>query len=69
MFRIFAEGVEVTVCRDAVTALTTAFLMFWIFDIKYPKTSASTLSFLDNFIFKKNSVPVKQKVANFINKF
>ena len=25
VFRISAEGVEVTICRDAVTALTTAF--------------------------------------------
>ncbi len=69
VFRVFAEGVEVTSCRDAVTALTTAFVMFWIFDIKYPKTSASTLAFLDNFVFRKNSVAVTQKVANFINKF
>jgi len=69
VFKIYAEGAEVTSCRDAVTALTTAFLMFWIFQIKYPKTSASTLSFLDNFIFRKKSIAITQKVANFINRF
>jgi hypothetical protein len=68
-FRVHAEGVEVTNCSDAATAMTICFLAYWIFDIKYAKLFSGTLSFLDNYIFKKNSVPISQKVLTLINKF
>ena len=67
-FKVYADATEVTSCRDVVTAVTCCFLMYWIFDIKYAKPYYRTLAFLDNYVFKKNSVSLPQKVISLINK-
>jgi hypothetical protein len=68
-FRVFADGTQVATCTDVSSCITTCFLMYWIFDIAYPKCFNGTLSFLDNIVFKKKSVPLRQKVLTFVNKF
>ena len=66
---VFAENVDITYCKNIVSALPTCFIVFWIFNISYPKLYNGVLIFLDNFIFHKNSVRISQKISNFINKF
>lgn len=67
-FTVTADGVDILSCSDVTSAVTACFAMYWIFDIKYPKMFYGFLSFLDNFVFKKNSVRASQKVSNFVNK-
>jgi hypothetical protein len=67
MFTVFVDGVEITSCQDIVTAITACFIMYWVFDIKYPKPFYGMLSMLDTFVFRKNSVKATQKVLNFVN--
>jgi hypothetical protein len=69
MFTVYADGAEVTTTGDIVNAITACFLMFWLFDIQYPKHFCGLLSLLDNIIYNKKSVRMPQKVSNFINKF
>ena len=68
-FIVCADNVDITYCKDIVSALTTCFIVYWIFNISYPKIYNGLLTFLDNFIFHKNSVRTSQKISNFINKF
>ncbi len=65
---VCADRLQITTCKDLVSALTSCFICYWLFNIKYPKIFCGQLGFLDN-LFKKNSIPVAQKVANFMNKF
>jgi len=69
MFVVQADGSDVMSCGDIVSALSVTFLMYWLFNIKYPKVHFGLLSFLDTFIFKKKSVRATQKVLSFINQF
>lgn len=68
VFRVLADGNEITQCSDIVKAMTVAFVMHWIFNIKYPKEFFGTLSLFDTYVFRKNSVRVPQKVRSLINK-
>jgi hypothetical protein len=67
-FIIAVDRIDVTSTHDLVHALTICFLQYWLFDITYPKVFQGLLSFLDNFVFHKNSVRASQRVVNFINK-
>jgi len=68
-FRVFADGVHITCCRDVCSALTTCFVLYWIFDIAYSKSYIGALTFLDNFVFRKKNARMLSKVATFLNHF
>jgi hypothetical protein len=68
ILHVNADGIEITQCHNVVNALTVAFVLYWIFNIKYPKPFYGTLSLFDTSVFKKNSVRPPQKVVNFLNK-
>jgi hypothetical protein len=68
-FVVEADGSEIVSCSDIISGVTVTFLMYWLFDIKYPKIHFGLLSFLDTFIFQKKGVRASQKVLGFINQF
>jgi hypothetical protein len=67
-FTVYVNGVAITECHEVTSALTICFLCYWIFNIQYCSEFLGVLSFMDNFIFKKNTVPMSRKVTSFINK-
>jgi len=67
-FTLFADSTEIAVCTDVLTAITACFVVYWIFNIQYPKQFRNFLSFLDIALFRKKSVRTTQRLLTFINK-
>ena len=68
-YTVYADSEEITTTTDILSAITVCFVLYWIFNIQYPKQFYGLLSFLDIFIFHRRSVKPSQKVSSFINKF
>jgi hypothetical protein len=54
---IFVDDTHITKGSDLISAVTTLFGLFWLFDITYTKEHSSLWTLLDNVVFKKKSVP------------
>jgi len=67
-FTVSADGADVVTCSSVISAITACFILYWLFNIEYPKLFRSTLSFLDIHVFKKASVKSTQKITTFVNK-
>ena len=65
---IFVDDTQITTASDLLSAVTTLFDLFWLFDITYTKEQLNFLTFLDIAVLKKKSVPASMKLRNFINK-
>jgi len=45
VFTVFVDNTEVVTCCSIVAAITSCFLCYWLFDIKYAKNFAAQLSY------------------------
>ena len=77
-FTLFADSTEIAVCTDVLTAITACFVVYWIFNIQYPKQFRNFLSFqarahlsttgqsaLDVFIFVSDQDPAEIQNTNY----
>ena len=65
---IFVDRTSVTQCSNILTAITTIFGIYWLFDISYSKDQNNFLVFLDQLVFKKKSCKPSMRLKSLMNK-
>jgi hypothetical protein len=64
---VFVDGVEVVRCLDEVSAATSVFAVYWIFNIQYYSKQRKTLELLDKAVFKTTRAALSQPVLKVYN--